>query len=75
MLLAKQTNSSLLSRVIAPGATLWGPVTSLYGEVSPAELWRIFSDEYLPTQEAPWGRFGLRGMQTSNDGQGTEHLL
>ena len=29
------------------------------GEVTPEEMWQIFSDEYLPTPEKPWGRFGL----------------
>src|SRR3982751_1358487 len=30
------------------------------GEVSPQELWRIFSDEYLPTPDG-WGRFKING--------------
>jgi 2-isopropylmalate synthase len=39
------------------------------GEVTPAEIWRVFADEYLPVQEVqpahgteqpnPWGRFRL----------------
>jgi len=44
------------------------------GEVSPEELWRIFSDEYLPTPDTPWGRFSLRGMRQTSDGAGTEQL-
>lgn len=36
------------------------------GEVLPEEMWRIFEDEYLPTESAPWGRFRLKGLsQTS----------
>jgi 2-isopropylmalate synthase len=43
------------------------------GEVTPAELWKIFSDEYLPTDQ-PWGRFALRGMQHTSDDDGADHL-
>ncbi|MCX6430922.1 MAG: 2-isopropylmalate synthase [Actinobacteria bacterium] len=32
------------------------------GEVLPADMWRIFEDEYLPTDSAPWGRFRLKGL-------------
>jgi 2-isopropylmalate synthase len=36
------------------------------GEVTADQLWRVFEDEYLPTQSAPWGRFRLKGLsQTS----------
>jgi 2-isopropylmalate synthase len=36
------------------------------GEVSSNQLWNVFEDEYLPTQDAPWGRFRLKGLsQTS----------
>jgi 2-isopropylmalate synthase len=36
------------------------------GEVDAKELWKIFEDEYLPTDAAPWGRFRLKGLnQTS----------
>lgn len=36
------------------------------GEVLPDEMWRIFEDEYLPTESAPWGRFRLKALsQTS----------
>ncbi len=36
------------------------------GEVTSDELWKIFEDEYLPTDSAPWGRFRLKGLaQTS----------
>ncbi|MEI6375261.1 MAG: 2-isopropylmalate synthase [Actinomycetes bacterium] len=29
------------------------------GEVTPAEMWSFFTDEYLPNPNAPWGRFGV----------------
>jgi 2-isopropylmalate synthase len=29
------------------------------GEVTPAQMWEIFKDEYLPNPENPWGRLGL----------------
>lgn len=36
------------------------------GEVLPIQMWKIFEDEYLPTDSAPWGRFRLKGLsQTS----------
>jgi 2-isopropylmalate synthase len=38
----------------------------LGGEVTSNQLWNVFEDEYLPTQDAPWGRFRLKGLsQTS----------
>jgi 2-isopropylmalate synthase len=55
------------------------------GEVTAAELWKIFSDEYLPTPDASivgaasgaaaqssWGRFSLRGMNHSSDADNAE---
>jgi len=44
------------------------------GEVSPAELWRIFGDEYLPTPETPWGRFSLGAMTADSDASGVDAL-
>ena len=36
------------------------------GEITSEALWKIFEDEYLPTESAPWGRFRLKGLsQTS----------
>ena len=29
------------------------------GEVLPDQMWRIFTDEYLPDPTAPWGRLAL----------------
>ncbi len=41
------------------------------GEVSPAQIWEIFADEYLPVPNAPWGRFALAGHrnEASEDGK------
>ncbi|NUU20015.1 MAG: 2-isopropylmalate synthase, partial [Streptomycetaceae bacterium] len=36
------------------------------GEVTPAEIWSAFQDEYLPTPDAAWGRLALRTHQTSS---------
>ena len=33
------------------------------GEVTPEEMWRAFSAEYLPDPAAPWGRFALKAVQ------------
>ncbi len=48
------------------------------GEVAPEELWRIFSDEYLPSDptpsHVPWGRFRVRGMQVTSGDDGLDHL-
>lgn len=32
------------------------------GEVTPAQMWEIFKDEYLPNPENPWGRFALTSV-------------
>ncbi len=29
------------------------------GEVTPRQMWEVFSDEYLPNPAQPWGRFAL----------------
>ncbi|WP_405140107.1 2-isopropylmalate synthase [Sphaerisporangium sp. NBC_01403] len=29
------------------------------GEVTPAQMWEVFSDEFLPNPAKPWGSFGL----------------
>ncbi len=33
------------------------------GEISGAEMWNIFSAEYLPDPAAPWGRFSLKSVK------------
>ncbi|WP_035849333.1 2-isopropylmalate synthase [Kitasatospora azatica] len=41
------------------------------GEVTPADIWAVFQDEYLPTPANPWGRLSLREQQslTTEDGR------
>ena len=40
------------------------------GEVTPEELWSVFSAEYLPDPNAPWGRFALRAVRQESDVDG-----
>ncbi|MBO0656890.1 2-isopropylmalate synthase [Streptomyces triculaminicus] len=44
------------------------------GEVTPQEIWSVFRDEYLPTDDNPWGRITLRSAQTSTTSEGTDAL-
>jgi 2-isopropylmalate synthase len=47
------------------------------GEVTPQQLWKIFSDEYLPTEtveQANWGRFSLHGMRHSSTDGGSDSI-
>ncbi|MFD0270997.1 2-isopropylmalate synthase [Streptomyces sp. NPDC127106] len=44
------------------------------GEVTPKAIWDIFSDEYLPNPENPWGRIQLRAGSTATDKDGTDTL-
>ncbi|WP_431044534.1 2-isopropylmalate synthase [Streptomyces sp. P1-3] len=47
------------------------------GEITPAQIWDIFQDEYLPNPdnaEARWGRIQLRTGQTTTDTDGTDTL-
>jgi 2-isopropylmalate synthase len=44
------------------------------GEISPAEIWAVFRDEYLPTDDNPWGRVTLRSAQTSTTTGGGDAL-
>jgi 2-isopropylmalate synthase len=47
------------------------------GEVTAAELWKIFSDEYLPSAEGEatgWGRFSLKAMSHTSDDDGADQL-
>ncbi|WP_371481620.1 2-isopropylmalate synthase [Kitasatospora sp. NBC_00315] len=41
------------------------------GEVTPAAIWAVFQDEYLPTPGNPWGRISLSGSRslTTEDGR------
>lgn len=44
------------------------------GEVTPAAIWSIFQDEYLPNPENPWGRIQVKNGQTTTDKDGTDTL-
>jgi 2-isopropylmalate synthase len=44
------------------------------GEVTGAQIWSVFQDEYLPTPDNPWGRVSLRSAQTSSSSDGTDAL-
>ncbi len=44
------------------------------GEVTPAEIWAVFQDEYLPTPDNAWGRIALRSAQTSTTNDGGDAL-
>jgi len=44
------------------------------GEISPKQMWDIFADEYLPNPDAPWGRFALRSIRQSSEGDGVDHV-
>ena len=47
-------------------------------EVTADELWRVFTDEYLPAEPGsglePWGRFALSGSRTISEKDGPDHL-
>ncbi|KAA9154720.1 2-isopropylmalate synthase [Microbacterium lushaniae] len=46
------------------------------GEVTSAQIWEVFTDEYLPTsvEDNRWGRFELVGTRTSSDLTGDVEL-
>ncbi|MGK5532649.1 2-isopropylmalate synthase [Streptomyces sp. URMC 129] len=44
------------------------------GEVTPAQIWDVFQDEYLPVPGAAWGRIALREAQTSTTSDGHDAL-
>ncbi|MFJ3978398.1 2-isopropylmalate synthase [Streptomyces sp. NPDC090021] len=44
------------------------------GEVTPKAIWEVFSDEYLPNPQNPWGRIQLRSGSTATDKDGTDTL-
>ncbi len=45
------------------------------GEVSPGAMWEMFADEYLPSDDRPWGRFRVRGMRATSEDDGADHLF
>jgi 2-isopropylmalate synthase len=44
------------------------------GEITPAEIWSVFRDEYLPVADNAWGRIQLRAGQSTTDKDGTDTL-
>ncbi|MGW1137448.1 2-isopropylmalate synthase [Streptomyces zhihengii] len=44
------------------------------GEVTPAAIWSVFQDEYLPSPENQWGRIRIRSGQTTTDKDGVDTL-
>ncbi|MFJ9620068.1 2-isopropylmalate synthase [Streptomyces noursei] len=44
------------------------------GEVTPAAIWSVFQDEYLPNPQNPWGRIQVRAGQTTTDKDGVDTL-
>ena len=46
------------------------------GEVTSEQLWEIFQDEYLPSQDvnSKWGRFELKRMRTESEMDGVVNL-
>lgn len=58
-------------------AVVQGLTDSEGGEVSSDEIWRIFQDEFLPTADASferWGRYELTRTQSTSAGDGTTEL-
>lgn len=46
------------------------------GEVYPDEMWKIFLDEYLPSEDNQWGRYRLEGLtQTSSPNKDVELVV
>jgi len=44
------------------------------GEVTPAQIWAAFEDEYLPTPDAAWGRIQLGDYQLGTTPQGKDAI-
>ena len=40
------------------------------GEIDPHTMWEVFSSEYLPDSQAPWGRLSLRSVKQNSDVDG-----
>ncbi|MEU4831125.1 2-isopropylmalate synthase [Streptosporangium sp. NPDC023615] len=47
---------------------------ALGGEVNAAQMWEVFTDEYLPNPAAPWGRLGLLAHRTASRGDGKDAI-
>ncbi|MGW1716711.1 2-isopropylmalate synthase [Streptomyces sp. NPDC002156] len=44
------------------------------GEVTGADIWTVFQDEYLPNPENPWGRIQVSTNQSTTDKDGVDTL-
>jgi 2-isopropylmalate synthase len=44
------------------------------GEITPADIWAVFQDEYLPNPDNPWGRIQVAGGQSTTDHDGVDTL-
>jgi 2-isopropylmalate synthase len=44
------------------------------GEVTAADIWSVFQDEYLPNPDNPWGRIQVRTGQSTTDTDGVDSL-
>ncbi|KUL36494.1 2-isopropylmalate synthase [Streptomyces sp. NRRL F-4489] len=44
------------------------------GEVTPAAIWEVFQDEYLPNPDNPWGRIQVKAGQTTTGKDGVDTL-
>ncbi|GLW45739.1 2-isopropylmalate synthase [Streptomyces sp. NBRC 14336] len=44
------------------------------GEVTGADIWAVFQDEYLPNPDNPWGRIQVRNGQSTTDTDGVDTL-
>src|SRR5512132_3746721 len=45
------------------------------GEVTAAQMWAAFSNEYLPDPDAPWGRFSLAGHRHRAHGEHLDEMV
>ena len=45
------------------------------GEVTAAQMWSAFSNEYLPDPDAPWGRFSLAGHRHTAHGEKLDEMV
>ncbi|WP_225754763.1 2-isopropylmalate synthase [Actinotalea sp. Marseille-Q4924] len=78
-LLKSERNLDLPRRLQIEFSRVVQQYTDAHGaEVTADDLWRIFTDEYLPVEPgselAPWGRLALRGSRTSS-GEGSADTL
>jgi 2-isopropylmalate synthase len=80
-LLGTDHNLDLPRRLLIEFSGVVQHVTDAEGhEVTGEDIWRIFTDEYLPAEEnqveglEPWGRLKLGDMRTSSQDDGAAHM-